>query len=1016
MGLSNSSIGWAMLERFISEPNLGDWDHAWSLITSGKATLLLPLEQLSGNLDVSDEFIRDHVAFCNGPSTSASPLFTLSGLRGSIEGEKVTFRSTISTSSTLHATLVNPVTRPTALTSTPPLPHPLTPVVNPPYPTFSLPNHTSSLPCPPRSALIPPPLPARPNPNRAQATTSSTSSSQSTSRLNPFASLFGRTATPDPPQASSQTTPVHSPSPSIEANVKHEHLTLSVFTIDHSIRKKEVIKDISRAMKGQVKEILGSSGMGLPSWIVSRVVDFLNAFYKKQGIPIPSEDSSSGQGHSPTRDNNISRSSTSASLKSRLSQEFDIDFSSAAAIAESIQVFFGSLEDEMRHYWGATGSAFIGTRKAATQQKGDAETASLNDETSSLSGAEKKAEEKEQKLRDTMDAVERIICGLFYDKLFAPEGSDDRNHDEAVAGRVAALNMLDLDLSHLGVEIPDEGVEGVEEVIKDVGKELSKLENVNCRAPGEKTAVLVTAHKIVVDGLSKLPPVKLRPEGEPVDNSKPPVVAHFPDDQLPEDKSAKPMDGLDNKDKPVAAEPTSAQKVLAVAELVASPAASPEMETASLQPDADSTTEIVATDAEKPQPSAILPTESAKAPDPAPLKPPVEPTPVSSDILLPLIIYAVVKSNPHQLVSHLLYAQRYRHRSAAGGEEGYCLVNMLAVAEFLENVDMEALGLTEADRVSIAELDPIPIHADATALAQPSLNEGNLSSRLRGKVNQQVGELAGSANKVISGVVDSSFSALRGLLSSDQAQASAATSTGEGEVKSPRQGFGLLRRGSGFSIASMAASLPGGIGKDMRLRAGSVGTNYNPDIEGGQQLLEVPPSRAASIRSAGGAPLSDMESSEQESDSQEESAEESDDESLAAPRSDARSIRSFGSMMSKGSRDTRPRKSLTDRLANVSARISSGPSNPGPRTETLRKTSPPSSRPGSLLSSPSRLHPQILAEPPSATIQRIAPPNPRFMECTADDLRMSEIPELLKEYRRVVEALRANGGFNDYET
>ncbi|KAG8916921.1 hypothetical protein FRC02_003466, partial [Tulasnella sp. 418] len=440
MGLSNSSIGWAMLERFISEPNLGDWDHAWSLITSGKATLLLPLEQLSGNLDVSDEFIRDHVAFCNGPSTSASPLFTLSGLRGSIEGEKLTFRSTISTSSTLHATLVNPVTRPTALTSTPPLPHPLTPVVNPPYPTFSLPNHTSSLPCPPRSALIPPPLPARPNPNRAQATTSSTSSSQSTSRLNPFASLFGRTATPDPPQASSQTTPVHSPSPSIEANVKHEHLTLSVFTIDHSIRKKEVIKDISRAMKGQVKEILGSSGMGLPSWIVSRVVDFLNAFYKKQGIPIPSEDSSSGQGHSPTRDNNISRSSTSASLKSRLSQEFDIDFSSAAAIAESIQVFFGSLEDEMRHYWGATGSAFLGTRKAATQQKGDAETASLNDETSSLSGAEKKAEEKEQKLRDTMDAVERIICCLFYDKLFAPEGSDDRNHDEAVAGRVAALN------------------------------------------------------------------------------------------------------------------------------------------------------------------------------------------------------------------------------------------------------------------------------------------------------------------------------------------------------------------------------------------------------------------------------------------------------------------------------------------------------------------------------------------------------------------------------------------------
>lgn len=75
------------------------------------------------------------------------------------------------------------------------------------------------------------------------------------------------------------------------------------------------------------------------------------------------------------------------------------------------------------------------------------------------------------------------------------------------------------------------------------------------------------------------------------------------------------------------------------------------------------------------------------------------PTPVSSDILLPILIYSVVKSNPPQLVSHVLYTQRYRHRSASGGEEGFCLINIMAVAEFLENVDMTALGLTETDRV-----------------------------------------------------------------------------------------------------------------------------------------------------------------------------------------------------------------------------------------------------------------------------------------------------------------------------
>lgn len=74
-----------------------------------------------------------------------------------------------------------------------------------------------------------------------------------------------------------------------------------------------------------------------------------------------------------------------------------------------------------------------------------------------------------------------------------------------------------------------------------------------------------------------------------------------------------------------------------------------------------------------------------------------EPTPVSGDILLPLIIFAVVKANPPRLVSHLLYAQRFRNQGV-GGEESYCLINLMAVAEFLENVDLEALGLGDSEK------------------------------------------------------------------------------------------------------------------------------------------------------------------------------------------------------------------------------------------------------------------------------------------------------------------------------
>lgn len=46
--------------------------------------------------------------------------------------------------------------------------------------------------------------------------------------------------------------------------------------------------------------------------------------------------------------------------------------------------------------------------------------------------------------------------------------SDDASHDEALSSRVAALNMLDLGLEHLGVDVGAAGA-GVEAVLKACG-------------------------------------------------------------------------------------------------------------------------------------------------------------------------------------------------------------------------------------------------------------------------------------------------------------------------------------------------------------------------------------------------------------------------------------------------------------------------------------------------------------------------------------------------------------------
>jgi hypothetical protein len=112
-----------------------------------------------------------------------------------------------------------------------------------------------------------------------------------------------------------------------------------------------------------------------------------------------------------------------------------------------------------------------------------------------------------------------------------------------------------------------------------------------------------------------------------------------------------------------------------------------------------------------------------------------------------------------------------------------------------------------------------------------------------------------------------------------------------------RPAFGILRRESGFSIASLTASLPGG-----RERARSVA---NPE-ESGRQMTEVT-SRPAS-RASLYVPLEESE--------EEDNDDRSEDEDSADGNHDTRSIRSFGSMMSDR-RKAISRKTLSDRLASM---------------------------------------------------------------------------------------------------
>ncbi|KAG6884291.1 hypothetical protein C0993_012436 [Termitomyces sp. T159_Od127] len=966
IGLDTGSLGWAILEKLVCESDHHDseWTEIWSAITTGKSTLLLPLEPSSGHDKLTPEFLKDHIVLCDTPSRKSAAIVTLSGLRGTLNYNKLTFRSTIHPDSKTFRDLLLPSTRVSALSALPDLP-----LISPSssYPAFTVPAHSSCLPLPPRTPPTKPPLPPRPG-SRAVSSSSTTSSSRIS---NPFASLFGsgnsstlnpaksNTAVPSSPTGSVQSLDsTHSPDHVIE---------ISAFTIDHKIVHKDIAKDMNKALRREVKAFL-ETGLHMPSWVGDRVRDFTAEWY-----PFVKEEKKKSL---------LLSRQTREKEKKENGEQYVISWTEEAPenTAERIQDFYLALEQELR----LSEESFLGRlMKEHTEDSESTENEKRIKETI----------ESEEKIKESMEVVERTICTLFYDRLFMQPTSDDLSHDQTLSSRVAALNMLDLGLEHLDIHVEHPSKE-LDLVIKECGETLSQLQS--CRSPADKAALFVAAHKSVVDGLSRLPPIRLMSEEEsraqkakdsPLARAKVNAPPREPDGTLKIMVSLGPSSSdVTTSGPPKPTEESVAEAPAKAEDNIETPLAS----TSAHQVHASLLPKTV-----EPELGSTIHYDSIQSPTPS-LTTSTKPTPVSGDVLLPMIIFSVVKANPPHLVSSLLYTQRYRNQSI-GGEESYCLVNLMAVAEFLENVDLAALGLGDSDKVlSAADLTPIPLNRSPitdTAPLVAAAGDG-LPGKLRGGVEQ--------ANKVITGVMDTSFGMLRSLLPqavpADATQQSGSTvttssvsATAAVPISAAKPGFGLLRRESGFSIRSLTAALDIGRGSS------KVGE------EVGQQLVAV--SRPVSVKSARG-----DESGVEESESETETGDEDvDDEQENMGRDvDARSIRSFESMLSASSKGKRKvkkdksgstaRKSLTDRLTHMSSLAGLKAENT-PSVPTVAG-SPPSSRPQS-------------PEPQARSPLRLAPPITRFVECSAGELRLSEVDELLRDYRRLVEGIRAVKGFDE---
>ncbi|KAK9237921.1 hypothetical protein V1525DRAFT_342731 [Lipomyces kononenkoae] len=191
--------------------------------------------------------------------------------------------------------------------------------------------------------------------------------------------------------------------------------------------------------------------------------------------------------------------------------------------------------------------------------------------------AKKKKERKQKEVQKLLyeDLVEKMVCEACYNEIFMFQGSDDEAKDSTLSSKIAALKLINIGMEHLGV--PE---------LKDIDIELCKM--VDKHSPKEKLALLISAHKQIVDVLSRL----TKTDGQ----------------------------------------------------------------------DAHS----------------------------------------GADFVLPTLIFSVIQADPPHIASNLEFIQRFRTAKTINGETAYCLTNFEAVVAFLETVDLATLKVDPGEIQALA--------------------------------------------------------------------------------------------------------------------------------------------------------------------------------------------------------------------------------------------------------------------------------------------------------------------------
>ncbi|KAJ5368621.1 uncharacterized protein N7496_008381 [Penicillium cataractarum] len=403
------------------------------------------------------------------------------------------------------------------------------------------------------------------------------------------------------------------------------------------------------------------------------------------------------------------------------------------------------------------------------------------------------------------------------------------------------------------------------------------------------------------------------------------------------------------------------------------------------------------------------------------------PSSSSADEILPTLIYCLITCPPEgiNIVSNLLFMQRFRSSNKIDGETAYCLTNLEAAISFLENVELSSLRADELQEGPIKtpsedptpsseRIDPFRPKPETTTssvttvsalseIAKPESKEPASSTLPRPRpspapqqrrlsnlfqppakvleaANGVVRSTADQGLKNIGATLDNSFNFLFGRLKE-------------------------LQTTSGPNADGSESVLPKTLAEARRLVANPPANKENPTAEEIESLNALSKedarntSRTTGLTSGGRTPRDrSTDSARTQASSKKSIASSLRDESAQSPAPTStpnplESMRNFGNTLN-------PLNHIPGMIKNFGR---NAPETPGPRALSPAAMDRLKISPASTDST---------ASPQAPASVRIDPPIQRFLEVQdVRDLRLGDVAVLLEDYKRLASALaRVNEG------